>query len=89
MVFRFNDKILHFSGYLLLAILPVLGLRRKINALMGAGSMVLLGLLLEIGQNFVPGRTPELADEVANSLGVACGVVLAYPFRPPPEAVSR
>jgi len=78
-----SDKTLHFSGYALLAILPILGMRRKASALWAAGSMVLLGLLLELAQNFVPGRSPEVADEVANALGVACGIVIAFPFRRP------
>jgi VanZ family protein len=76
-----QDKILHFVAYIFLAIFPVLGMRRKWEALVGAGSMMLLGLLLEITQHFVPGRSPELGDEVANMLGVLCGMALAFPFR--------
>jgi len=76
-----QDKILHFVAYVFLAIFPVLGMRRKLNAVVGAGSMMLLGLLLELTQHFVPGRTPEVADEVANMLGVLCGMALAFPFR--------
>jgi VanZ family protein len=78
---RIDDKVLHFSAYVFLAILPVLGMRRKMDALLGAGSMMLLGLLLEIAQHFVPGRSPEVADEAANMVGVACGMVMAFPFR--------
>lgn len=77
-----DDKILHFIIYLLLAMAPVLGLRRTTSAVWGAASMVVLGLLLEIGHSFVPGRTPGMADEIANTLGVGCGLALAFPFRP-------
>ncbi len=76
-----QDKILHFVVYVFLAIFPVLGMRRKFEALVAASSMMLLGLLLEITQHFVPGRSPEIADEVANMLGVLCGMALAFPFR--------
>ena len=76
-----NNKILHFSAYVCLAILPVLGIRKRNKALMAAASMVLLGLLVEFAQNLVPGRTPEVADEVANILGVASGIAIAFPFR--------
>lgn len=76
-----RDKVLHFVAYALLAIFPVLGMRRKLEAIAGAGSMMLLGLLLEIAQHFVPGRSPEIADEVANVLGVLCGMAMAVPFR--------
>ena len=75
------DKLLHFVAYVFLASFPVLGVRRKLEALVGAGSMMLLGLLLEIAQYSVPGRSPEIADEVANMLGVLCGIALAFPFR--------
>jgi hypothetical protein len=77
-----SDKVLHFAAYVLLAVLPVLGIKGNIRALAGAGSMVLVGLLLEVAQNFIPGRSPEVADEIANTLGVACGMALAFPFRP-------
>jgi len=76
-----SDKVLHFVAYVFLASFPVLGMRRKFEALVAAGSMMLLGLLLEITQHFVPGRSPEIADEVANMLGVLCGMALAFPFR--------
>jgi VanZ family protein len=56
-------------------------MRRKLDAFVAAGSMTLLGLLLEVAQRFVPGRSPEVADEIANILGVACGTALAFPFR--------
>lgn len=76
-----QDKVLHFVAYVLLASFSVLGIRGKLEAFVAAGSMTLLGLLLEIAQHFVPGRSPEVADEVANILGVACGIALAFPFR--------
>jgi len=76
-----QDKILHFVAYVFLAIFPVLVNHRKEEALGGAASLILLGLLLEITQRFVPGRSPEVADEVANVLGVLCGMALAFPFR--------
>jgi VanZ family protein len=75
------DKILHFVAYVFLAIFPVLGMRRTLDALVGVGSMMVLGLLMEITQHFVPGRSLEVADEVANMLGVLCGMAIAFPFR--------
>ena len=82
-----SDKILHFVAYVFLASFPVLGMRRKFEAFVAAGSMTLLGLLLEIMQHFVPGRSPEIADEVANMLGVLCGMALAFPFRAWPRGL--
>ena len=77
-----QDKVLHFGAYVLLASFPVLGMRRTFDGFVAAASMALLGVLLEIGQRYVPGRTPDFADELANLLGVAFGMILAFPFRP-------
>jgi VanZ family protein len=76
-----SDKTLHFTAYLVLAGLAVLAFSRPLDALFAAGSMALLGVLLEFGQYFSPGRTPDVWDEVANVLGVICGIALAFPFR--------
>ena len=44
-------------------------------------SMFLLGVLMEAGQHFSPGRSVELGDVIANGIGVSCGVLLGLPFR--------
>jgi VanZ family protein len=76
-----SDKVVHFSAYVILASLPVLSVRSRGRAFGWAASMALLGLVLEIGQAWVPGRTPDVADEIANVLGVAVGILLALPVR--------
>jgi VanZ family protein len=43
--------------------------------------MFLLGVLMEAGQHFSPGRSPELGDVLANGAGVSCGALLGLPFR--------
>jgi VanZ family protein len=45
-------------------------------------SMIILGVLLEIGQYFIPGRTFSLMDIAANSLGVILGIILGHYLRP-------
>jgi VanZ family protein len=71
-----NDKTLHFTAYALLAFIPVFGfqLRRGIPL---ALSMILLGVALEFAQRLVPSRSFEIADMVANALGVLAGIGLA------------
>jgi VanZ family protein len=44
-------------------------------------SMFLLGIFMEAGQHFSPGRAVELGDVVANGLAVGCGTLLALPIR--------
>ena len=76
-----NDKVLHFSAYLLLALLPVIGFQLRRRGITAGLSMFLLGVLLELGQRYSPGRSVELGDAIANGLGVCCGVLLALGLR--------
>jgi len=76
-----NDKGLHFSAYLVLALLPVAGFERRRLGVVTGALMVLLGLALEGGQSFSPGRHVEFNDLVANGTGVLCGILLGLPLR--------
>lgn len=44
-------------------------------------SMFVLGILLEGGQYFAPGRVVEIGDVIANGAGVGCGALLGIPLR--------
>ena len=76
-----NDKVLHFCAYVALSLLPVIGFRDRRRGIVAGVSMFVLGLLLEGGQHFSPGRAVELGDVIANGAGVSCGVLLAPPIR--------
>jgi VanZ family protein len=76
-----NDKVMHFCAYLALSFLPVIGFRDRRRGLMAGLSMFLLGILMEAGQHFSPGRAVELGDVVANGVGVGCGTLLGLPIR--------
>jgi VanZ family protein len=76
-----GDKGLHFSAYLVLALLPVVGFERRRLGVVTGALMVLLGLALEGGQSFSPGRQVEFNDVVANGVGVLCGILLGLPLR--------
>jgi VanZ family protein len=76
-----NDKVQHFGAYLVLSFLPVIGFRDRRRGLMAGLSMFLLGILMEAGQHFSPGRAVELGDVVANGAGVSCGTLLGLPMR--------
>lgn len=76
-----SDKVWHFLAYVTLSVLPVIGFSsRKMGVLLGL-SMFLLSLLLEGGQQFMPGRAIELGDMAANSAGVCFGTLLGLPLR--------
>lgn len=76
-----NDKVLHFCAYLTVSSLPVIGFRDRRAGIVAGVSMLMLGVLLEAGQHFSPGRAVELGDVIANGMGVSCGVLLALPVR--------
>ena len=76
-----DDKLQHFSAYLALSALPLLAFRERRTGILVGVSMFLLGLLLEGGQHFSPGRAVELGDVVANGCGVGCGVPFAFAIR--------
>ncbi|MCX6621833.1 MAG: VanZ family protein, partial [Acidobacteria bacterium] len=64
-----SDKVLHFCAYLTLSFLPVIGFRDRRRGILAGLSMLVLGLLLEAGQPFSPGRAVELGDVLANGAG--------------------
>lgn len=70
------DKAVHFIAYVWLAILPVLGIASRRQAIIASLSMIALGVTLEIGQYFLPGRSFSVADMIANSLGAGLGIYL-------------
>jgi VanZ family protein len=73
----FSDKLEHFVAYVALAtLLPLIEeprARRFRSALIG---LVALGICLEFVQFFVPGRTPEVKDALADAAGVLLGGAL-------------
>jgi len=70
-----NDKAQHFLAYAGLAFLPALHERPRTLACIAPG-LVALGILLECGQLFSPGRSFELGDMAADACGVIAGVLL-------------
>jgi VanZ family protein len=78
---RINDKVMHFCAYLALSLLPVVGFKDRRAGLKAGLSMFLLGVLMEAGQHFSPGRAVELGDVLANGAGVSCGALLGLPIR--------
>jgi VanZ family protein len=78
---QISDKVMHFAAYLALSFLPVVGLKDRRRGLIAGLSMFLLGLIMEAGQHFSPGRAVEFGDILANGAGVVCGTLLGLPFR--------
>ena len=64
-----------------LALLPVIGFRDRRRGLVAGVSIFVLGILMEGGQHFSPGRAVEFGDVIANGAGVSCGALLGLPVR--------
>lgn len=75
------DKVIHFIIYLPLGFLlslPQIASCFFFNFLIALGFGSLYGAIIELLQNFVPGRTPSFYDEIANILGVGIGLSLGF-----------
>ncbi len=70
-----NDKSLHLLNYSILSIIPALTFGWTRKGILACLTMVVLGLGLEFGQLYVPGRSFELNDILANGLGVLIGLI--------------
>ena len=75
------DKAYHCAAYSWLAVLPMTGFAARRPAMTAALSMIILGILLEVGQYFIPGRTFSLLDITANTIGVVLGIFLGRYFK--------
>ena len=72
-----SDKVLHYGAYTMLAGIPILGFART-GGVLWALAMIPLGVALEFAQKIVPGRSFELGDITANTLGVLTGVAAGW-----------
>jgi VanZ family protein len=90
------DKAIHFTIYAILAVL----LAKQISEVTGRWRAVALTVVLtaafgaadEWHQGFIPGRSPELADWEADSLGAVFGalaVAAARRANRPPAAATK
>jgi VanZ family protein len=80
------DKIAHFIVFAVQCFLLILGFSKQYTFLfirykavpLSIGISFALGLLIELGQTFIPERGLELSDILANTLGVFVGWFLFY-----------
>jgi VanZ family protein len=74
---RLWDKAEHMAGYFILT-LWFAGLYPRPRFLQVGLGCFLLGVLIELLQGFVPTRSMELSDLVANLAGIGAALTLAY-----------
>lgn len=76
----FSDKAEHTAMYALLVVLPGIRERRRV-VLVAALSAILLGIGLEVAQLLTGWRDFEVADMLADAVGVCLGLAFAAVFR--------
>ena len=76
-----SDKIEHLAAYFVIAFLPAIHERRLFVCVWVLGAAA-LGVGLEYGQLYSPGRAFEVADITADILGVIIGVLVGLRLRP-------
>ncbi|HPX56021.1 MAG TPA: VanZ family protein [Syntrophales bacterium] len=75
------DKVGHFFAYLWLALLPALVMKSPRRSVLLFAGLVSLGVLLEVGQMYVPGRMFSFADMGADAAGVISGIFMGKRYR--------
>jgi VanZ family protein len=78
--FPIGDKAEHLLAYAVLGFLPAIHERRGILAALALG-VIALGVAMEYGQLLCGWRTFEVADMLADAIGVGMGLVAALPLR--------
>lgn len=71
------DKLAHAGAYALTAFVGVLGARTRRGWLTVAAMTLALGVLMEVLQSYVPGRSASIGDLIADVVGVMAGIWLA------------
>jgi len=79
------DKLAHLIVYAVLGVfftIPLSGGRWRgvrVHTIAGAAALSLLyGISDEVHQHFTPGRTPDVMDVVADTLGAAAGATVVF-----------
>ncbi len=75
-----DDKVQHLLAYALLAFLPAIHERRR-NLVVLLVMAPAMGVFLEFGQLYSPGRTFDVHDMLANAAGVAIGAAIGLALR--------
>ena len=86
-----SDKLQHLLAYACVAFCGAAGFQGWRHLTTMAGGLILLGIVLELVQLGLPGRTASLGDVAANALGVLLGFLacattglLSHPYKPRP-----
>ena len=71
------DKLNHASAFAALAVAGWLSVRGRRGRWPTMALLLVYGALIEVAQRFVPGRSGEWSDLLADALGIGVGVLVA------------
>jgi VanZ family protein len=77
-----SDKFEHFCAYGSLMFVGGLSLQLRRSLIAMGIALFFLGIALEMGQAFSPGRSPDLSDAVANTSGILLASIVLVLLRP-------
>ena len=70
------DKVVHLGLFAVHGFLVLLSIsEKKVLATIAVG--MLLAIVTEFGQSFVPGRSMDINDGIADMIGSICGIIVA------------
>lgn len=77
------DVWLHGVSFAVLGVMSMRSLRPRTirTALTLLVGLIVMGGAIEVVQHWIPGRTTELSDALADGVGAAIGIVLPWSFR--------
>jgi len=75
------DLLIHFGVYVVLAALPA-ALLERLRVVIALGVLLAgVGLVIEMAQSYVPGRSSSELDLIANCLGILLGLAVGRLLR--------
>jgi VanZ family protein len=82
LVFKDADKVQHFLAFSSLTLVTCLSMAAGTRQTLGAAlGMLMFGIFIELVQSQLPTRTAEFADVVADSVGIAGGLIFLWLLR--------
>lgn len=75
------DNLLHLIAFALLGVVAPLAFRTRSKAMAALMCLLLLGISLELLQEFIPNRRCQLTDALGNAVGLLAGGAAGFFFR--------
>ena len=75
-----DDKVIHFCAYLIAGVLAIQGFPKKRMRFVCLAALLVIGCGIEFAQQHVPGRSFDLIDMLANTIGATVSIFASRVF---------